>query len=50
MYSPKSYQISQDNVDAESHKQDEENHVDVVFDREIFFRFEFSYSLNKHAE
>jgi len=46
MYSSKSNQIFQNNVDAESHQQDKKYDVDVIFDREIFFRFEFSYSLN----
>lgn len=50
MHSPKSYQILEDNIDAEPHKENKEDEVEVTFDGKIFFCLKFSYSLNQYAE
>ncbi len=44
------YEILEQDVDAESHKGDEEDHIDVSFDVEIFLRFQLSDALYKDAQ
>lgn len=50
MYSPKSYQISENNIYTERHQQDEKYDVDIIFYREIFFWFQSADSLDQDAE
>ena len=50
MHSSKSYQVFEDNIDAKPEKEDEKDEIDIAFYREIFFWFQFAYSLDQDTE
>ena len=50
MYSPKFYQILEDNIDTKSHQKNKKHEIDISFYGKIFFCFKSSSTLNQDTK